>query len=312
MLAVGDGVMTFTMTSNRSWLNPHVFLDRLLVDWIGGVVTRIMRSPLYFSETVDSPSFAEHLAAIQIALPVIEGVGHHELQVDTLAGEMEAAVRVLHWQGPEAATIIHHHGGSEHPFDQTIKRIFPLNKAAPGNVVAVRSPFHTSSMGVLTAGASMSRYVALMAVAVAVTEALLTQSVLGENGRTLVSGVSLGSFTANRHHLVYNSAGAYLPIHGGTKHGDIFVARPDLTDAQAFKQPEAIRRALNFDETWATRSHDNVFGVMARFDTLHLYEVQRPSYGDMPVETWDTAHLSTILAYGRLRQKIIRHLQDLR
>ena len=164
----------------------------------------------------------------------------------------------------------------------------------------------------LTAGAAMSRYLALMAVAVAITEALLTQTPLSTHQRTLVVGVSLGSFTANRHHLLYNSAGAYLPIHGGTKHGDIFLAHPSLAAPEAINQPDAIRSALNFDKAWATQTHENVFGVMARFDTLHLYEVQRPSYGDMPVEIWDTAHLSTVFSYGRLREKITRHLQELR
>ena len=82
---------------HRSLLNRHVLLDRLLIDWIGGTVSRITGSPRYFSESVKSPGFDEHLAAIRIKLPPVDGVGHHELRVETLAGEMDAAVRVRRW-----------------------------------------------------------------------------------------------------------------------------------------------------------------------------------------------------------------------
>jgi len=74
------------------WL--HQGIDRLQVALIG----RFM--PYAFRDGVESPAFAEHVAAITLTLPALSAPGRYPLSAHTLVGEVEASVQL--WPGPQS------------------------------------------------------------------------------------------------------------------------------------------------------------------------------------------------------------------
>lgn len=289
----------------RSLLNKHVFFDRVML----GIAGLFVMNKKYFQESIESPTFEEHLKGVTLDFPHFRGEGLYELEVETLAGEMDAAFRIAQWKGTDAPTVLYHHGASEHPFDKSFKKIFPPDQPVDANLIVIRSPYHrTSNTELMKAGVHLSRYVALMAVSVAVTERLL--SLVNKTAGTLVAGYSLGGFITNRHHMQYNTAGAYVPFMAGTVHGEIFLTTWKAAP-QAVEHAEVLRDRLNFDKEWAARSHNNVFPVLGLYDPLNLIETQGPSYGDVSVEVWKTGHLSSTFACEKWREKILRHLPGL-
>lgn len=286
--------------NERHIWNKYVLYDRLLL----GMVRLFSVTHAYFSDCIDSPPFEEHLQGVTLDSFNIEGEGIYELQAETVAGPMDAAFNIHQWKGETAPTVLYHHGASEHPFDKTFKQMFPPDYSVDANLIAIRSPFHRKSSSELwEAAVDLSKYIALMAVSVEVTERLL--SVIS-SPHTVVAGYSLGGFITNRHHMQYNTATAYIPFMAGTAHAEIFLTTWKAAPT-ARKKAQLLRDHLNFDKEWRTRTHDNVFPVLGRYDTLNQYEVQGPSYGGVPVETWEIGHLSGINA-EKLREKICHHL----
>lgn len=290
----------------RSIWNTHVLYDRVLL----GIARLLTINKKYFEESIDSPTFEEHVKGVTFDLPDFDGEGLYELEADTLAGPMDAAFKIHSWKKSNTPTVVYHHGASEHPFDKTFNQMFPPEPPVDANLIVIRSPFHrTSSMELWGAATHLSRYIALMAVSVEVTERLLSSPSISTSG-TLVAGYSLGGFITNRHHIQYNTAQAYVPFMAGTAHAEIFLTTWKAAP-KAVENAEILRDRLNFDKEWMNRSHENVFPVLGLYDMLNLYETQRPSYGDITVEAWETGHLSGATDYQRCRKKILRHLPGL-
>lgn len=286
----------------RPLWNRHVLYDSVLL----GMMRLITMNRKYFEESIDSPSFEEHLKGVAFNLPDIDGEGIYELEAETLAGSMDAAFNIHSWKGSNKPTVLYHHGASEHPFDKSFKQMFPRKPPVNANLIVIRSPFHRKSSQELWGAAThLSRYIALMAVSVKLTEHLLSSPLISTSD-TVVAGYSLGGFITNRHHMQYNTAKAYVPFMAGTAHAEIFLTTWKAAP-RAVENAEVLRDHLNFDKEWTNRSHENVFPVLGLYDILNLYETQGPSYGDVPVEVWETGHLSGT-DYNRLRKKILHHL----
>lgn len=251
----------------------------------------------YFRDGVESPPFLTHLSAVDADWPHLEGVGTDELTIRTLAGPLRAAVSVRAWHGPEAPTLVWHHGGGEYPPDTILSGAFPDPAAAGVNLVLVRAPGHDSRAGVLRVGATLSRYLATLAVAVAATEHVLAEV----DGPTVVAGYSLGGFVTNRHHVHRDTADAYVSLMAGTAHGEIFLtsvpAAPVARDRSGY-----LRQRLNFTDAWREREHDHVHAVLGRHDRLNRLAVQRASYPGIDPAIWPVGHLCGIGAQDRLRQ----------
>jgi hypothetical protein len=281
---------------------PHrdALLDRAFLLGLR-LLTRRMR---YFRDGVDSPPFTAHLRAVEVGWPRVEGVGTHELAVETLAGPLRAAVSVRAWHGTDAPTLVWHHGGGEYPYDNIFSGVFTDPPATGVNLVLVRAPGHDSRMGVQRVGAALQSYLATLAVAVAVTEHVLTSV----NGRTVVAGYSLGGFVTNRHHVHHDSADAYVPLMAGTAHGEIFLTSVPAAPV-ATNRPGHLRRRLNFTTTWRDRNHDHVHPVLGRHDQLNRLAVQRASYPGVDPTVWPVGHLRGIRAHDRIRQCLNRHLR---
>lgn len=262
-------------------------------------LVRVLGKP-FFSDSVETIPFAAHLARTEITLPDRLTTGVSTYRARSGPYEIEGRLNLIHGGKPDAPLLIHHQGGGEAPFDRLALGMFPQDGECPFTVLAVESPYQSSPRTIASAFASLDCYVATIAVAVTTAQALLGTPIARAARLRIVSGYSLGGFIANRHHLAFNSADAYVPFAAGARHGEIFLSTvPAAPNAR--RAPEAIRAALNFDEEWAARAHPNVFPVLSQRDGLNLYGVQGPSYGDTPIETWPGGHL-----YGARRPRLLR------
>jgi len=287
-------------------VNRHTLVDRA---FLGLARAASWRSGQYFRDGFQSALFAEQLAAVELELPALEGSRpERELVARTLVGELDCAVCVVQRHQDETAPLlVWNHGGGEIPYLRTLARALAAGEKLPAHVVAVRAPHHRSRSDLFAGVATLERYVALLAVAVAVTERVLRAREFARVRRRVVAGFSLGGFVANRHHLAFDSADAHVPFMAGTAHAEIFLTSyPAARSARA--HPETLRAALDFGAEWRLRAHPNVFPVLGRFDALNRQEVQLPSYGELACELWETGHITGAGASPAIREALARRL----
>jgi hypothetical protein len=164
------------------WL--HESVDHLHVSLVRGMMPRVFR------DGIDSPSLAEHLAAVNLTLPPLTSGQRTSLSVHTLIGPLEAGFQVRLGPRPDLPVVVYHHGIAEFPYDKSFRGIFriPFN----AHLVVVRAPFHRTWFDLVSGLATVSNLLALCAAAVKLGEALrlrlLTQGARG----SLVTGSSLG------------------------------------------------------------------------------------------------------------------------
>jgi len=282
--------------------NWHKLQDRILL-----LLTKVVGEK-FFKTSIETADFEDHIAAVDFDLPDITGLGEHHLKVQSLQGQVETSFKVLKWTGPEAPTVIYHQGGAEIPYYYTAARMYPEDMETPYNVIAVRAPFQQTHKEMKVAFRHLSNYLTMMAIPVVMTEKLITSASL-KGGVKIVSGYSLGGFVTNRHHMMYDTAEAYVPFMAGTCHGDIFLTTVPASKI-AVAQPDYIRQKLNFDAEWQKKKHPNVFPVLGEKDLLNKLEMQLPSYGDMPVDIWEGAHMYGVIRPHLIREKIEYHLKE--
>lgn len=285
----------------------------LLHGTIDSVAMRIgnLLLPAYFRDGAESPGFDRHLDDIDIDLPEITDEGDYDVVADTLVGELDATIRLARWTGGDVPTIIYHHGAGEIPFDGGFNAIFPEDDDLEANLIVVRRPFHRSldefKDGVLT----VSNVLAEQAVAVGLTELLVRYIRDRTNGIVCVSGLSLGGFVTNLHHIHCDSADVYVPLLAGVAEDDVFFDSIYNTGVAQLstENVEALRDLLNFEAEFAQTDHTNVYPLLARYDRVVRYDVQRASYGTLPVETIRKGHVTGGIAAGSLRSHLLRHLE---
>lgn len=303
---IGDTIQKGAIS--HSFWNFHTMLDRTVV----GLGSLIANKP-YFRNGVQTRGFREHLDSVEIDYMEDLKEGMHELRARTLEGTMHPAYRVHRWVSPTAPTFIYNHGASQTPYDGVFNAIFDLKKMARpprANLIIIRTPFHRKGRFELNEGAStLSRFLAIMAVSVKLTEKLVQSAKRKGSRNVVVGGISLGGFVANRHHLAYNSAGHYIPVIAGTAFGEVYLG-PSKAAPAALRHPEILRRHLNFTAEWRKANNNNVFPILGRFDNICRLEQQGPSYGSMPVEIWDRGHITTALSFRALRHVFLRRLQS--
>jgi hypothetical protein len=279
-------------------VNRHIFLDRCLL-----LAIRRFGKP-FFTESISSSSFEDHLQAVRIHLAELKCPGYYDADVETLVGRMPLRLHLLHASQASHPLVIYNMGGGEAPFDRGARRLFPRDETFALNVVAIEAPLQRSVRQLSAAFARLDNYLAMLAATVAMNEHVLQSARFRGAAVKVLAGTSLGGFVANRHHLAFASASAYVPFVAGTCHGEIFLTTV-ASGAAARNAPERIRERLNFDEAWARTPHANVYPVMGRFDQLNRLEVQGPSYGDMPLDIWEGGHLYNSLHPQRSRRKIL-------
>lgn len=284
----------------------HILGDRFFLMLIG-----VLGKP-FFSRSVETATFNEHLDAISLAMPTLPDAGMFvPVPAMGLAGAMEAGLKVICRGAPEAPLVIYHQGGGEIPFDRTVSAAFPPDKAQGLTVIAVKTPFQTDQKELQERFLDFDNYVAMIASVVRLTEALMQMPEFSCAACKIVAGYSLGGFVSGRHHVHYNSADAYVPFVSGTAHAEIFLTTVKAA-ALARKRPEVLRTRLNYAEAWAGKDNSNVYPVLSRYDQLNRLSVQGPSYGDIPVELWEGGHLHGAKHPHLIREKILKVISEVR
>ena len=269
---------------------------------------RAYRKPI-FRGGVHSVPLTAHLEALEFELPKLAKHGRQGFKVDTLVGELEAAIHVYALGSPGSPVLIYHHDAGEHPVTETLRAMFPANSDTGLTIFMIEAPFHDSRSEAQIATASVEIYLAMQAVAIATTEHLLL-SVRPEASLRFVAGYGQGGFICNRHHMIFDTASAYIPFMAGAAEAEAFLARPQR-DKGVDRNRDAFRRLLNFDDAWAERGHRNVYPVLGSIDLINPFQAEMSSYGKTPIEVWATSHLTALKSPLRLREKILRTIASL-
>ncbi len=286
-------------------MSIHGLIDNVAV----GLGAKFM--PKYFREGFESPPVAEHLENVSLLFPNVAGEGDYEVFAETLAGELDAAFRLVQWIEGCAPTVIYHHGASEIPFDYGFKRIFPCKKMdIPANLFLVRAPFHRTMKDFQHGIRTLFNVVAMLAVSVRLIEYLVAFSRDRGSSKIILSGTSLGGFVTNLHHIHFNSADYYTPLLAGLSMDDAYLRSlySRAVAQEAKENPAAIEAVLNFEKDFAAKDQSNVFPLLALHDRLIRYERQKASYGNLPVHAIDKGHTTGALSYEKLRSHVLQHL----
>jgi hypothetical protein len=286
-------------------MNIHKFLDNLTIT----ISAPLLARSKYFRQSVQSQAMDEHLAAIHLQLPPIDGEGVYELPAHSLVGELDPAFHISQWLGAGYPTIIFHHGTNENPYDRSFKSIFPHHKIEiPANLIVVRAPFNTSLKAFTAAIGQLAHYAAMMAASVRLIDELVGYCREQGAAPVLVSGISLGGFVTNLHHAHYGRADAYAPLLAGAAMDSVFLDSiyRKLVAASDETGMATIRRVLNFEDAYAQANRQKAFPLLGRYDQYIRYERQKQGYGDRPITLLEKGHVTAALAYAPLRQHIMQ------
>jgi hypothetical protein len=290
-------------------MNFHAFLDNLTVK------AATLSKFRYFSSSVESPTFSEHLEAIELDVPRIQGEGYYEVYAYSLVGALDPAFHVAQWRGSEFPTLIYHHGNNERPFDygpsskNTFKNIFFAKKQAiPANLISLRAPFHRSLKEYTQASVHLSNWIAMLAASTALVESLVRSAHERLSSPIMVSGLSLGGWVANLHRAHCGSADIYVPIFAGAALEDVFLASAyrALTAEIATDEQSPLKSLLNFEIEFLQAPEMNVYPLLARHDQIIRLERQKQSYAKHPVTVIDKGHVTGSLASEALRTHVLK------
>jgi len=297
-------------------MNIHITLDNLTV----GLSVLALGSSRFFDRSIESPTLEEHLEATLLRLPEITGEGYYEVEAQGLAGKLDPAFHIVQWKGRECPTIIYHHGGLESPFDyarfskNTFKNVlFSRRHLVEANLFNLRAAFHKDvrRFAGMRRMRSLSDFAAVLSVSVKLVEAITSSARASGGGRVIVTGISLGGWVTNLHRAYFNSANAYVPIMAGAALGEVFVtsAYRRMTGRLARENPHVIRDVLNFEADYLRVEDENVFPLLALYDQIVQYPVQKTCYGSAPIRILSMGHATGARAHGELRRHILERLQ---
>ena len=295
-------------------MNLHNFLDHYTV-FLGALLAGRRK---FFSQSVDSPDFAELLEATSLELPSIAGEGVYEVAAETPVGTLDPAFNIAQWLGPEHPTLIYHHGNNERPFDfgrlskNTFKNvILDHRQAFKANLIALRAPFHRSLGMYMERMTELRNFAAMLTVSVKLADELVRWSRTQGSPSVMLTGPSLGGWVTNLHRAYVTSADFYAPMMAGAALGEVFLtsAYRRLTGAAAREDPDAVRQALNFEERFASVPSDNVAALLMRHDAIIEYERQRQCYDPAHLTVHNRGHTTGVLDYAALRTFLLAQLR---
>jgi hypothetical protein len=163
--------------------------------------------------------------------------------------------------------------------------------------------------------ATLSNFLAMCAVSVAVMEAL-RQALLARGAqRSLLAGSSLGGVVALLHHLVYGTADSYVPLLAGPDIAHILLATQfrALVTPSVLEQPAPLRALLDFRQAFQRSDTSRVFPLLAQYDLNMLYTHHQACYAahNMPIATINRGHITGGLAFAALRAHLLTCLASL-
>ncbi len=288
-------------------MNIHNFLDNFTLS----LSALLLPKSKFFRQSIESPTFSEHLQGISLSLPEIKQEGQYEVKAETLIGVLNPAFRIAQWKGKEYPTIIYHHGSGENPYDTSFNSIFPVKKIGiPANLIVIRAPFNRSAKEYMTSIKKLSNFVAMLSVSMKLIEQLISFCRDKGTSCVVVSGISLGGWVANLHHTFFNSADNYKPLMAGAGFAEVFLnsVYKKLTAPLAEENPDQLRMILNFDDNFAKVDNSNVFPLLGRYDQIIKFERQKQCYNEHSLTVLEKGHITGALAYKQLREHILENI----
>lgn len=298
-------------------MNQHIFFDNLTA-FIGALATGKKK---FFSQNLESLSFSELTEKTKIKFPETIQEGTHELKAETPVGILDPALKIVKWLGADFPAIIYHHGNNERPFDfrksakNTFYQIFAnKQEEIKANLIVVRAPFHNGSLKAYKEKMTdLQNFVAMIATSVKLNEAIISELRNQGCNKILTSGISLGGWVTNLHRSYFNTSTAYVPLMAGTFLGELFIRSKykKLAAENALKNPDVLRKVLNFDKAFKKVTTPNVFPLLGRYDEFIEYDVQKESYTGHPVKVIENGHVTGALNTKALRNHILEILQKI-
>ena len=326
-------------------MNLHRMADELVAA-LGGLYGDGTK---FFRDGTESPHVSEVAAETRLSVSkagsILELEEGQEMMVQAAHGAFSAPVRytVLRWTGPQAPTLIYHHGSGESNYAARIRRIAgrmddgqgtsgldgagrasgasasgaarrvsaaEAATSGPANIIACSVPYNHSLKEYLYGAARLDRWVFLLAASVRLTEALTSR--LREMGcpHIVCAGLSLGGWITNLHHTYFDTCDVYSPIFAGAALDDLFTESiyRKLLASSARDSGERFREALNFEKDFTARGTENVYPVMARFDRFIRFERQAGIYRGEQMTVLERSHTTGAVAYARLAEHLTRRL----
>lgn len=254
-------------------MNLHETADNLIAA-IGGLYGDRSK---FFREGTESPHISEVIAdtsvdTAAVTLPAAavgvydagykaeDGNREHEVSAGWRGMSGVSRYTPLRWAGPEAPTLIYHHGSGESDYT--------ARGRAAVNIIACSIPFNDSIAEYLHAAGRLDRWTFTLAAAVQLTEALVAELRRGGPAPVVCAGISLGGWITNLHHTYFDSCDLYSPIFAGAALDDLFTDSiyRKLTASTARADTGWFTAALNFEADFRARGAQNVYPVMARYD----------------------------------------------
>lgn len=297
-------------------MNKHIFLDNITAS-IGGL---ILAKKKFFAQSLQSTSFEDHIAAIELDSPPIDGEGIYEIKAKTLVGELYCAFRVARWWGNDYPTIIYHHGNNERPFDfkklakNTFYKIFAnADENIEANLIVVRAPFHNCKLSYYQEKMTeLNNFVAMISTSVKLNEVLCQYLRADSKASIITAGISLGGWVTNLHRGMFNSSTSYVPLMAGTFLGELFLKSKyrKMTSDLALNNSEIIKNVLNFDKLFKTKTSQNLFPLLGKYDQFIEYSVQQESYKGYPLKTVEFGHVTGALSTKILKEHIFEVFEN--
>jgi hypothetical protein len=294
-------------------MNIHEFIDKTSIT----IASSFLGGFKFFSESVETSSFNQHLDSVNMKFPAVKGEGLYEVPTETFGGRVDPAFQIAQWQGTGLPFIIFHHGNNERPFDygltskNTFKNVLYKQKDFEDTcLISLRAPFHKTLKEYQKRIQHLTHFVGMLAVSVKLVENLVNFA--RERGYlpVVVSGISLGGWVTNLHRTYYNSADAYIPMLAGASLAEVFLssAYRKLTGDTALENPQVLREALNFERKFSKIKDENVFPLLAVHDQIIQYNIQRRAYEKYSIEELQKGHVTASLDFSALRQHIISNI----
>lgn len=288
------------------WEQHHGLFD------LAGVQFGSLLAPRFFRDGIESPPFDVHLDGVALSLPDHLDTGPHQVTAKTLVGTLDAGVHVATGFRADRPTILFHHGiGEIGPHSRFRRLLRPGTTAIDANLLTVRAPFHASYHDFSQGVATLTNLLAMQAVSVTLFEELRQRITRRHDTSVIMSGISLGGFIANLHHINFGTADRYVPLLAGLAEDDVFLESSyqcGVAD-RALSSPRHLENRLNFVDAFAETDPSGVHPVLARHDRIVRYPVQRSSYNGRPIETIEGGHLTGSVARREFRQHLNRFVE---
>lgn len=287
----------------------HESMDRLQAAALG------LAMPQAFQHGTTSPSLREHLEAVRLSIPPLTTQKRYRLTADTLAGPLACGYRVRLGSRSDLPVLIYHHGIAEMPYDKSFCGIFGW-RTIDAHLVALQAPFHRTWWSVGKGLTTISRFMAMCAVSIALMEAIRRCFQDYGASQCLISGLSLGEFLSLMHHVYIGTANRCVPLLAGPDiaHTMLYTPLGRLITSEARSQVEHVQSLLDQRQAFQASDTRHIFPLLARYDLHMPYHHLHPCYLDCQVSTvtFQRGHITGSLSYPALRHHLLSCLEPLR